>query len=338
MEKDIQLTGLGNALVDLQYEVQDHELADLEFEKGAMTLVDIVKQKEVIAKFADRMHHKCSGGSAANTIIAFAAFGGKAAYKTHLGADELGDYYFKEFEDLGIHLHSEQIDTDPTGTSFVMITPDSERTMVTSLGASAKHGKEHIDDEIIARSKWLYVEGYKFSERDSTEAVHHAINICKENNTKIALSFSDKFIIDVFRDNLEYVAKNADLIFCNEAEACAYTGLSSAKEAFDKLCETTPNVAVTMGNKGSLVKWGDQKLEMPSYEANLIDTTGAGDMYAGGFLYGIINSDDPHIAGHLGSYSAALVVSQFGARLNKDHGEIRDKILDDHKNGKLRSN
>ena len=337
MKKDIQLTGLGNALVDLQYEVQDHELADLEFEKGAMTLVDIDKQQEIISKFEDRIHRRCSGGSAANTIIAFAAFGGKAAYKTHLGADELGDYYFKEFEELGIHLHAEQIDSDPTGTSFVMITPDSERTMVTSLGASAKHGKHHINDEIIANSEWLYIEGYKFSERDSTEAVHHAVQICKENDTKIALSFSDKFIIDVFRESLDYVVHHSDLIFCNEVEATTYTGTNDLKESFTKLCDIVPNVAATMGNNGSLVKWENSKLEIPSYEANLLDTTGAGDMYAGGFLYGIINSRDPHIAGHLGSYAAALVVSQYGARLEKDHKEVRDKILNDHREGNLKS-
>lgn len=335
MNKDIQLTGLGNALVDLQYEVQEHELADLEFEKGAMTLVDVAKQKEVIAKFEDRMHNRCSGGSAANTIIAFAAFGGKAAYKTHLGADDFGDFYFKEFEELGIHLHAEKINSDPTGTSFVMITPDSERTMLTMLGASAKHTKEHIDDEIIKRSEWLYIEGYKFSEHGSTEAVHHAVNVCKNNNTKIAVTFSDKFIIDVFRERLEYAVNHADLIFCNDVEARAYTQIHDVQEAFEKLCEIVPNVVVTKGSEGSLVKWDGKVYEIPAYEAKLIDTTGAGDMYAGGFLYGIINSGDPHIAGHLGSYAASLIVSQLGARLDQDHGLVRDKILDDHKNGKL---
>ena len=161
MKKDIQLTGLGNALVDLQYKVEEHELAELDFEKGAMTLVDHDKQREVMKKFSDRIQHKMSGGSAANTVIAFASFGGSAAYKTSLGADELGEYYFKEFEELGIHLHAEQINEDPTGTSFVMITPDSERTLVTALGANTKHKKEHIDDEIIKRSEWIYIEGYK---------------------------------------------------------------------------------------------------------------------------------------------------------------------------------
>jgi sugar/nucleoside kinase (ribokinase family) len=335
MKKDIQVTGLGNALVDLQYEVSEHELADLEFEKGMMTLVDIAKQKQVMAKFQDRMHHRCSGGSAANTIIAFAAFGGSAAYKTHLGSDLLGDYYFKEFQDLGIHLHAERVDSDPTGTCFVMITPDSERTMVTHLGATALHTKEHIDEDIIKRSEWLYVEGYKFSEHGSTEAVHHSVALCKEYNTKIALTFSDKFIIDVFRERLDFAVKNSDLIFCNDVEACAYTGLHSAKDAFDKLCQTVPNVCVTLGKDGSLVGWDGKVYEIPPYKVNLTDTTGAGDMYAAGFLYGIIDTRNAEIAGHLASYSASLIVSQLGARLDRNHKSMRDKIYEAHKFGRL---
>jgi len=329
MKKDIQLTGIGNALIDLQYQVQEHELADLEFDKGAMTLVDIDKQKQIMAKFHDRMHNKCSGGSAANTIIAFAAFGGKAAYKTHLGADELGDFYFKEFEDLNIHLHAKQIDSDPTGTCFVMITPDSERTMVTSLGATAKHAKEHIDEDIIARSEWIYIEGYKFSETHSTEAVHHAVELAKKHNCKIALTFSDKFIIDFFKDGLEYVVQNSDLVFCNDIEAMAYTNTNNSENAFDLLSKQVKGLALTKGEAGSIIQWEGNRIDIPSYKTLSVDTTGAGDMYAGGFLYGIINSNKPHIAGHLGSYAASLIVNQLGARLNQDHTLISRKIFND---------
>ncbi len=336
MKKDIQVTGLGNALVDLQYEVSEDELSELEFEKGMMTLVDADKQKQVMAKFQNRTHNRCSGGSAANTIIAFAGFGGTAAYQTHLGADNLGDYYFKEFEELGIQLHAQQIDTDPTGTCFVMITPDSERTMVTHLGATALHAKKHINPELAKRSEWLYIEGYKFSEQDSTHAVHHSVELCKEYDTKIALTFSDRFIIDVFRERLDYAVNNADLIFCNDVEACAYTNLKSGREAFDKLCQTVENVCVTLGKDGSLVKWDGKVYEIPPYRARLADTTGAGDIYAAGFLYGIIDTGEAELAGHLASYSASLVVSQLGARLDRSHKAFKNKIYEAHKLGRLK--
>jgi len=329
MKKDIQLTGIGNALIDLQYQVQEHELASLEFEKGAMTLVNIDKQKQIIAKFKDRIHHKCSGGSAANTIIAFAAFGGIASYKTHLGADQFGDYYFKEFEELDIHLCASQIDSEPTGTCFVMITPDSERTMVTSLGATVRHKKEHIDEDIIKRSEWIYIEGYKFSEADSSEAVHYAVELAKKYDCKIAVTFSDKFIIDNFKENLEYVVDNADLIFCNDIEAKAYTNTDNVKDAFDKLSKKVNGVALTLGEHGSLIQWEGEKHEIPAYKIKAVDATGAGDMYAGGFLYGIINSNEPHIAGHLASYAASLVVGQLGARLEQDHNKVKNMIFND---------
>lgn len=336
MKKDIQLTGLGNALVDLQLMVSDQELADLQFEKGTMTLVDLEKQKEIINKFADKSQHIMSGGSAANTIISFATLGGKAAYKSHLGNDDLGEFYAKEFADLGIILSAPKSNDALTGTSFVLITPDSERTMITSLGANTLHSKEHIDEDVIKRSEWLYIEGYKLTEKESADAVFHSIEVAKENGTKIAFSFSDKFIVDFFRDPLEKVIANSDLIFCNEMEGKAYSSEEKTIHTFEKLIEAVPNIALTLGAGGSLIYWNGKKLHIPSYPTQLIDTTGAGDMFAGGFLYGVINSDNPIFAGHLASRSSAVIVSQLGARMKQDIKQLKNEIENKDKLGELK--
>ncbi|MGE5478839.1 MAG: adenosine kinase [Chloroflexota bacterium] len=327
MPREYGFCGLGNGLVDIQFEITDSELIELGLAKGEMRLVDVDQQAELWAKFADKEMHLCSGGSAANTAIAFSKLGGKAAYKTVLGRDENGVFYANEFTELGIMLKAEFIETAPTGSCFVFITPDSERTMYTALGATACFDKTHIDEELIANSEWLYIEGYKFSQDAATEAVCIAHQSAKRSGTKVAVTFSDLFITEYFRDNLAKVAENCDLIFCNEAEAKSYTKSETVDEAYDKLCAICPNVVVTMGPAGSKVRWEGKNYLIPSYPATPVDTTGAGDMYAGCFLYGITAAGDPEAACKLASYASALVVSQFGARLNSDLAEIKKEFL-----------
>lgn len=156
--KDIELCGLGNGLVDIQYQIPDIELENIGLAKGEMRLVESEVQMKVMDIYRERNHNKCSGGAAANTVICFAQLGGIAAYKTVLGNDDLGKFYAKEFTDLGILLKADYLDNQPTGTCFVFITPDSERTMHTSLGATAFFGKHNIYEDVIRRSKWLYAE------------------------------------------------------------------------------------------------------------------------------------------------------------------------------------
>jgi hypothetical protein len=167
--KDIQLLGLGNGLVDLQYELSDVEFAKLGLRRGEMRLVGDDVQSEILKSLASKPMHRCSGGSAANTIIAFSQLGGKAAYKTVLGDDEFGRFYEQEFKKLGIVLNAQTIPQKATGTCAVLITPDSERTMHTSLAATALFTEANIDEELIKRSEWLYIEGYKFSNPSGTD-------------------------------------------------------------------------------------------------------------------------------------------------------------------------
>lgn len=327
MERDLDICGLGNGLMDLQCSVSDQEIKDFGLFKGEMRLVDKVNQTALLKNLKDRNFTKCSGGSAANTIIALAEFGGKAAYSTVLGNDEYGHYYSEEFKELGIKLISPFLDTEPTGTCLVLITPDSERTMYTCLGATAFLSKEHLNDEFIARTKWLYLEGYNFCAPNSTEALFYALNKAKEAGTKVALTFSDVFIIDSFNDNLKKVVPQCDLIFCNENEAKLYTGKESIDEAYITLCSQVPNVALTMGAEGSLIHWEGKDYKIPSYPANLIDTTGAGDMFAGAFMYGINYLNSAEQAGHLASLAAAKVVSQMGARMKENYKDLINQVL-----------
>ncbi|MDP2364759.1 MAG: adenosine kinase, partial [Ignavibacteria bacterium] len=192
--KDIKLCGLGNGLLDLQYEVDDEYLVRFGLNKGEMRLVSSEVQAEMINSVENLKFNKSSGGSAANTIIAFAQFGGKSAYQTTLGNDDFGWHYANEFKELGIELSTEFLPEVSTGTCLVLITPDSERTMNTHLGASALFNTEHVNEDLIKRSEWIYLEGYKLTSESSADAVFKAIEIARINNTKIAFTFSDVFV------------------------------------------------------------------------------------------------------------------------------------------------
>lgn len=331
MNKNIDLCGIGNALVDIQIQIKDEDIKNFNLNKGEMRLVEAKDQQILIEKLKSYDNFKSSGGSAANTIIAFSQFGGKSAYQTLIGSDEFGDFYANEFKELNILLPCSVDNKNPTGTCLVLITPDSERTMLTYLGASANFSLDKIQEETIANSKWIYIEGYEFTQKESSEAVYKAVEIAKKNNTKIAVTFSDVFITDIFYDNLKYVADNSNLIFCNEAEAMKYAKVNNLKDAFEYFEENFNNFVITLGAKGSLIKWHDKTYEIPVYPAKPIDSTGAGDMFAGGFMYGIIYTESPIKAGHLASFSSAKVVSQLGARLTENQKDFRDKIFRDIK-------
>lgn len=325
--KDIKLCGLGNGLVDIQYEVTNQELEQLGIGKGLMLLVSPEEQVELLKKLKNKNRHVCSGGSAANTIIAFRKFGGTAAYKTVLGRDDFGKFYSNEFTEMDIILRATYLDRIQTGTCIVLITPDSERTMHTSLGATSKFSVNEIDEFLIKRSEWLYIEGYKFSEPSSTDAIFLAMEYALKHKTKVAVSFSDKFITDSYRDNLMKVAEKSELIFCNESEALSFTKSKNVDDAFQKLCGISEKVALTRGANGSMILWDSVVYEIPAYQTKAIDTTGAGDMFAAGFLYGIVQTGEADLAGHLGSLAASKIVAQLGARYKGDHVELRNKIL-----------
>jgi len=327
MNKDIHICGIGHALVDIEYSINEQQFAPLGLKKGSMALVSPEEQTFTIESLQAHNPHRSSGGSAANTIIAIGQFGGKAAYKTILGNDDLGHFYADEFRQLGIHLEAEIIPNSITGTCLVLITPDAERTMLTDLGVNSTYNKDHLVIDTIARSEWLYAEGYRITEPGGAAAVLEAINIAKHHDTKIAFTFSDTFVVEVFKDRVLEILQSTDMIFCNAAEACAFSEMYNELDAFEYLKKVCKNVVMTRGNQGATIHYNGSDVIIPAYPTHPIDTTGAGDMFAGGLLYGITNGYTVEQAGHLGSYAASKIVSQYGARLKSSASEIKKEVF-----------
>ncbi|TAE28259.1 MAG: adenosine kinase [Candidatus Kapaibacterium sp.] len=315
MSKNLHLFGIGAAIVDIQLQIQEHEFTPLELTKGTMNLVDEHRQIELLRRFSHYEPNWCSGGSAANTIIGFAQLGGRAGFGSMLGKDAMGEFYANEFKELGIELHAPVLDNHSTGTSLIVITPDSERTMNTALASNAFYNKEHVAEEGIKRSEWIYFEGFKFTEEAGVAAIEEALFYAKKHDTRVAMSFSDSFVVNVFGSHLRKSILQSDLIFCNQAEAEAFTGIDNAEEAFEALRKEARHVTLTLGAQGSRLYWDGAAYSIPPASANPIDTTGAGDMYAAGVLYGLTHGHSPEAAGRLGAVAASRVISQLGARL-----------------------
>jgi sugar/nucleoside kinase (ribokinase family) len=307
--------GVGNAIMDLQVQCDDAFLQANQIEKGIMTLTGEADQQKILAALSEHQINYCSGGSAANTIVGIADMGGTVNYCGKTGSDNFGLQYAAELRDLGIHFGA-KASNETTGTCVVLVTPDAQRTMLTNLGVSATLSKGDIDEDAIAQSDYVYIEGYLFAGESTKEAALHAIDIANQNNVKVALTISDPFLIDICRDDFKYLIEGpVDLLFCNQDEATALTGEDDpihAAHAIHKHCE---NVALTLGKNGSILMHEGEVIAIEGVTVDAVDTTGAGDMYAAGVLYGITNGLTWQQAGHLGSHAAAKIVSQFGARL-----------------------
>jgi sugar/nucleoside kinase (ribokinase family) len=236
-----------------------------------------------------------------------------------VGDDRYGLFYANEFEELGIDIGNPIIVNEATGTSVCVITPDAERTMRTSLAVSSHLAARHVDAERIRKSDWLFIEGYVFANPDTGQtAIREAIRIAKENGTKVAITCSDAFVVNVFGDALRDALKYTDLFFCNDSEARAVTGAASAEEAFDKLNGNLPSVVVTSGPHGAYIRHAGVKAHIPAFPSEPKDLTGAGDMFAGAFLYGITHGVAPDKAARAACYLSHKVIIQVGARLH--HG------------------
>jgi sugar/nucleoside kinase (ribokinase family) len=317
--KQYHLCGMGNAIVDLFVEVTDEQFAALGFERGTMRLVDHAEQQTVLAKFAAVDPRLVSGGSVANSVIGFAALGGKAAFVGCVGDDKYGLHYQSEMTELNVGLGNPVVVNQPTGTCCALITPDAERTMRTCLAVSSHLSAEHVraDRHLIEQSAWLFIEGYLFSNGDPGQsAVREAIVIAKASGTKVAITCSEAFIVHVFGEHLYAALKDADLFFCNASEACAAANARDSQEAFQKLAGLVPNCVVTDGPAGAYVRWHGAEHHVPAYKVEPKDLTGAGDMFAGAFLYGVTHGVPADKAAKAANKLAATVISQVGARLH----------------------
>jgi sugar/nucleoside kinase (ribokinase family) len=309
--------GVGNSLVDIQAQVSDDLISALGFEKGIMTLVEEDIQQTVLSKVHGTPVSRCAGGSAANTIMGVADLGGKAAYAGKAGFDELGTFLLQDMQRMGVTIEVPRGDGQ-TGTCVVLISQDAQRTMLTHLGVSTTLGPNDILEEDIQKSKYVYVEGYLFTGESTKAAAYKAIDLAKRNGVKVALTVSDPFLVNLFRDEFWTLIEGpVDLLFCNLDEARSLTQQENAIDCAHEIHKHTQNVALTLGGDGSLLMHDGQVIPIEGVETKAIDTTGAGDMYAAGILYGITNGLSWHQAGHLASHAAARIVSQLGARLKE---------------------
>ncbi|MBA4066308.1 MAG: adenosine kinase [Isosphaera sp.] len=317
--REFDVIGLGNSLVDILLELTDQEFAPLAFERGTMRLVDPPDQKRLIAAFADHEPRLVSGGSVANSVIACSQLGGRGAFVGCVGDDRYGLHYVEEFEALGIDFVNPPLVGETTGTCVSIITPDAERTMRTSLAVSSHLAARHVPAARVAAAGWLFVEGYVFANPSTGQhAIREAVRAAKAGGTKVALTCSDAFVPQAFGDPFREALAQSDLLFCNATEAVAVAGGADAAEAFAKLKGLVPAAVVTDGPNGAFVRFGGAEHHVPAFPCKPVDLTGAGDMFAGAFLYGVTHGVPAEKAARAANFLAMKVITQIGARLH--HG------------------
>lgn len=313
-QPEFQVTGIGNAIVDVLSHADDAFLATQGLVKGSMNLIDA----ETARVLYDRMGPavECSGGSAGNTMAAFAALGGRGAYIGKVAGDQLGEVFRHDMRASGVHYATAPSTTGtPTARSLILVTPDAQRTMNTFLGACVELGPSDVDADLIAGSQIIYLEGYLWDPPAAKEAFREAAQIAHDRQRKVSLTLSDAFCVARHREEfLELVENHVDVLFANEAEVTSLFGVDfeACVERIRRTCEVA---ALTRSEKGSVVVWhGDVHRVAAEVVDPLVDSTGAGDLYAAGFLYGLTSGRSPVDCGRIGSIAAAEILSHFGAR------------------------
>lgn len=312
--------GIGNALVDMEIEVTSEVLQHLKIDKGVMTLVDEARQTEILARVDGLACKKSGGGSAANTMVAIAQLGGKGFYSCKVANDESGTFYLEDLQRCGLDTnpHSDRED-GITGKCLVMITPDADRTMNTFLGITGNFSEKELVSEALIDSEYLYIEGYLVSSPTAKAAAIKAREMAQNAGIKTALSLSDPNMVEFFKEGLlKMIGSGVDFIFSNESEAFKMAETSDLSEAIAHFKTLAKGFAITRGAKGSLIYDGQEIIEITAEPVKAIDTVGAGDIYAGTFLYGITHEMNYAEAGKLASQAASKIVTNFGPRLQTE--------------------
>lgn len=320
---------LGNALVDMEYEVSADDLKRLGIDKGVMTLVDEAHQLRIMEHLREHHHQRGSGGSAANSVIALSQLGGRGYYACKVADDELGHFYMKDLRDGGVAtIDGTYLDKGDTGRCVVLVTPDSDRTMCTYLGISGNLSVHEVEANALQASKWFYTEGYLVTSDTARGAAIEARKAAEHAGVKTALSLSDPNMVKFFKDGLmEMIGDGVDLIFANEEEAMGMAESTDLNEAAAYLKTISKGFAITRGPKGALVFDGQELIEIDPVKVKPVDTVGAGDMFAGAFLYGLTQGWSHKRAGDLASATSAKLVTSLGPRLPKEETQAILKSL-----------
>lgn len=323
---NIDVVGVGNAIVDIIARCDEKTLTDLDLPKGHMQLIS--------SEDADRLYDamgpavEISGGSAANTCAGIGAFGGKTGFIGVVNEDQFGKVFAHDLNAIGVKFDTAFTTGDtPTARCLVFVTPDGERTMNTYLGSCVELGPEDLNEDLIQQAKVTYLEGYLFDPPRAKEAFFKASEIAEKAGQRVALSLSDGFCVDRHRDDfLKFIKKHVDILFANEDEIKALYQTDDFASAADQIRHDVELAALTQGAKGSMILHGNATMAAPSIPVDaVVDTTGAGDLYAAGFLYGFTQGKALDICGSLGAVAASEIISHIGARPEADLVELARK-------------
>ncbi len=318
-ELSFDVVGIGNAIVDVLTQADDALVEAQGLPKGSMTLIDGQRAENLYAQMGPA--REISGGSAANTLAGVAALGGRAAFIGKVRNDQLGGIFRHDIRAAGVHFETPPATSGPpSGRCLIFVTPDAQRTMATFLGAATELGPDAVDPEVIAAAKVTYMEGYLFDPPAAKEAFVRAAEIARGAGRKVSLTLSDPFCVErhrtAFRDLVEH---HVDVLFANEHEICALYEVSDFDAALQAVRHHCEVAALTRSERGSVVLAGDEIHVVDAAPLDrLVDTTGAGDLYAAGFLFGYTRGDSLYDCGRIGAIAAAEVISHFGARPEVD--------------------
>ncbi|MCB1166641.1 MAG: adenosine kinase [Leptospiraceae bacterium] len=330
MEKTTDVYGVGNAIVDTLAFVDDDFIRENDLQKGGMTLSDSQTQASLLGALSHKSLELRSGGSAANTMIGIARSGGSGFYTGKVARDPNGEFYRKDLLDAGIHfdVHPLPESTGPTGTCVVMTTPDAERTMYTHLGVSVQLSEKDIEPDRIAKSRYVYVEGYLFDGEGPRKACFTALEEARKNNAVPTFTFSDPFLVGRYREDLHALVRDyCDVVFMNDEEARGFTEMESLEESARYIGNIVDTAFITNGKKGAIVVHNKEVFEVPGFSVKAIDTNGAGDSFAAGALFALARGKTPPEAAKWGNFLASEIVQIHGARLDKDYSGKFQEVL-----------
>jgi sugar/nucleoside kinase (ribokinase family) len=311
----LDVVGIGNAIVDVLAHADDAMLVRENLVKGSMALIDTERAEALYERMGPAI--EVSGGSAANTIAGLASFGGRGAFIGKVRDDQLGAVFAHDLRALGVDFSTAPAaDGPPTGRCLILVTPDAQRTLNTSLGAGSALGANDVDADTVARASITYLEGYLWDPPPAKDAFRKAARLAHDAGRKVAFSLSDSFCVDRWRDEFLHLAEHEiDILFANEDEICALYGVDTFDAALQHVRGHCEIAALTRSAKGSVVLSGDEVHVVDAEPVDrVVDTTGAGDLYAAGFLYGLSRGHDLYTCGRLGALAAAEVIGHMGAR------------------------
>jgi sugar/nucleoside kinase (ribokinase family) len=321
MSKRFHVTGIGNAMVDILARVEDAFLTANGVHKGIMQLIDAGRAIELYGRMGPA--REVSGGSAANTIAGLGMLGARAAYVGKVRDDQLGAIFAHDIRSLGVSFDTpmapKALEGEETGRCMVLVTPDGERSMNTYLGVSAQLSPADIDAQAMAQTEWVYLEGYRFDGFDSQEAFHKAIAAAKGAGGRVSITLSDPFCIERHRDAFRrMVREDIDLLFANEHELVALYQTDTLEAAMAEARREVATTACTIGPRGVHIVTPEEIRTVPAAPMARVDATGAGDLFAAGFLYGLTHGRDLETCGRMGCLAAGEVISHIGARPEQD--------------------